>query len=339
MKNCLVLFCVLLSLWIASLAPARAETIVLAVPGPGNLAFLPVYLAKAINADLEEGLELKLRFFNGGPLAMRDLMTNNSDFAAVGLTAIAEARADRLPVFAIGQLGQSAMFVFLLRADLKNQVKTIAQLKGRRVGTPVGTSTQRPMGQMVAEHLLKNAGLKPGDVQFVSTGLNRKSQSAALSSATVDAIMGDEPFASEMAATGEAVILADLYPPLQSRKLLGGTIVRAALATREEIYERHPETVIKIMRMFDRTLQWMSAHSAQETADILADQPGFIPRQRKMLTDIMQRSHGMYPDRIAWDADAVAATEQFFRINSSDPVSARLSFADFIRNTPGNYLD
>jgi NitT/TauT family transport system substrate-binding protein len=244
-----------------------------------------------------------------------------------------------LPVFAIGQLGQSAMFVFLLRADLKDQVRTIAQLKGRRVGTPVGTSTQRPMGQMVAEHLLGHAGLKPGDVQFVSTGLNRKSQSAALSSGTVDAIMGDEPFASEMVAKGEAVILADMYPTVQSRELLGGAIVRAALATRENIYERHPETVKKILRMFDRTLQWMSAHSARETADILSDQPGFTPRQRKMLTDILQRSHGMYPSRIAWDAHAVATTEQFFRINSTDPASAQLSFADFIRNTPGTVPD
>ncbi len=336
MKRSIGFFSVLLTLWMILLAPARGETIVLAVPGPGNLAFLPVYLAKAIAADQAEGLELKLRFFNGGPLAIRDLATNNSDFAAVGLTAIAEARADRLPVFAIGQLGQSAMFVFLLRADLKDQVKTIAQLKGRRVGTPVGTSSQRPMGQVIAEHLLENAGLRPGDVQFVPTGLNRKSQSAAFSSATVDAIMGDEPFASEMVAKGQAVILADMYPTMQSRELLGGTIVRAALATREDIYEQHPDTVKKIMRMFDRTLQWMSVHSAQETASILEGQPGFTSQQRNTLSDILQRSHGMYPINSTWDTQAVAKTEQFFRKNSTDSAASRLSFADFIRNVPGD---
>jgi hypothetical protein len=41
--------------------PANADTVVLAVPDPGNLAFLPAYLANATGADLEEGVELKLR--------------------------------------------------------------------------------------------------------------------------------------------------------------------------------------------------------------------------------------------------------------------------------------
>ena len=69
---------------------------------------------------------------------------------------------------------------------------------------------------------------------------------------------------------------------------------------------------------------------------MLADQPGFTLQQRKTLTDILQRSHGMYPSRIAWDTQALATTEQFFRINSTDPDSVRLSFADFVRDPHGN---
>ncbi|MGC2047840.1 MAG: hypothetical protein WA635_04435 [Gallionella sp.] len=41
----------LLVLWMTLFASAQAETIVLAVPGPGTLSYLPVYLAKAIAAD------------------------------------------------------------------------------------------------------------------------------------------------------------------------------------------------------------------------------------------------------------------------------------------------
>ena len=109
MKSGNVFFRVMLALWMTLSAAAQAETIVLAVPGPGSLAFLPVYLAKAIEADHEQGLELKLRYFNGGPLAMRDLMNNNSDFMVIGLPAIAEGRAHGMPVVAIGQLSQSAI--------------------------------------------------------------------------------------------------------------------------------------------------------------------------------------------------------------------------------------
>jgi len=330
----MTIFSVILALWMNLSAPAQAETIVLAVPGPGTLSFLPVQLAKAIEADHAEGLELKLRYFSGGPLAMRDLMNNNSDFLVTGLPAIAAGRANGMPVFAIGQLSQSAMYVFLLRAGLKDQVHSIAQLKGRRIGTSSGTTTQRSMGYMLTEYLIQRAGLKSSDVQFISTGQNREAQSAALTSATVDAIMGDEPFATELIAQGVAIRLADMYPPKQSRELLDGTVIRAALATREEVYARHPATVKKVMRMFDRTLQWLAHHSAQEAVDILAGQPGFDSAQNKLLADILQRNQGMFTDQIAWDAQAVATTENFFHRMAANPLESNLPFTDFIRNLP-----
>lgn len=322
-----------LALWMSLIAAAHAETIVLAVPGPGTLSYLPVYLAKAIAADQAEGIELKLRYFSGGPLAMRDLMSNNSDFLAIGLPAIAAARADGRPVFAIGQLSQTAMYVFLLRSDLKDKVHSIAQLKGRRIGTSSVTSKERSMGYMMTEYLIRRAGLESGDVQFISAGQSRESQSAALTSATVDAIMGDEPFASELVAQGVAVRLADLYAPKQSSELLGGPIVHAALATREDVYAQHPETVKKVQRMFDLALQWLSAHSAREVVDKLAGQPGFDAANGRRLVDILQRNQGMFPNRLAWDAQAVATTERFFHSMASNAKESDLSFADFVRST------
>lgn len=336
MKSRISFFSSLLVLWTALFASAQAETIVLAVPGPGTLSYLPVYLAKAIAADQAEGLELKLRYFNGGPLAMRDMMTNNSDFLAIGLPAIAAGRADDMPIVAIGQLSQSAMYVLLLRRNLKDQVHSIAQLKGRRIGTTSSTNTQRSMGHMMTEYLIQRAGLKSSEVQFISTGQNREVQSAALTSETVDATMGDEPFASELVAQGVAVRLADLYAPKQSSELLGGPIVHAALATREDVYAQRPETVEKVRRMFDRTLQWMSAHSTHEVVDKLASQPGFDSAKSKLLTDILQRNQGMFPSRISWDAQAVATTENFFHNMATSSNESNLSFADFIRNSPGN---
>jgi NitT/TauT family transport system substrate-binding protein len=323
-----------LALWMSLIAAAQAETIVMAVPGPGTLSYLPVYIAKVIAADQAEGIELKLRYFSGGPLAMRDMMNNNSDFLSIGLPAIAAARADDTPVVAIGQLSQSAMYVFLLRAGLKDQVHSIAQLKGKRIGTSSSTGAQRSMGQMMTEYLIQRAGLKSGDVQFISSGQNREAQSAALGSATVDALMGDEPFASELVAQGVAVRLADLYSPKKTSELLGGAIVHAALATRADVYAQHPETVKKIQHLFDLALQWLSTHSAREAVEKLAGQPGFETANSKQLIDILQRNQGMFPDRVAWDAQAVATTERFFHSTASNPKEAGLPFAEFVLSTP-----
>lgn len=334
MKKYFFLLGMLLLICATFSARLHAETVLLAVPGPGTLSYLPVYLAKAIAADQAEGLDLKLRYVSGGPIALRDLNENNSDFAAAGLAAIADARAGGMPVAAIGQLSQSAMYVFLLRSDLKNQVRTIAQLKGKRIGTASSTSVTRSMGHMMSEYLVQRAGLKSSDVQFVSVGQNRESQRASLSSGSVDAVMGDEPFSSELVAQGVAVRLADLYLPKNSRELLGGPVVHAALVSRDDVLVRHPDTVRKVMRMYDRTLQWMAQHTAQEIIDKLAEFPGFDPEKNKQLVPILQRNQGMFPSRISWDSEAVTTTERFFHSTARDAREKNLPFADFVHKLP-----
>jgi NitT/TauT family transport system substrate-binding protein len=336
MRNSVSNFYAVLALWMSLSAVTHAETIVLDVPGPGSLAYVPVYLAKAIEADQAEGAELKLRYFSGGPLAMRDMMSNNSEFMVIGLAAIASGRADGQHVFAIGQLSQSAMYVLLLRASLKDRVHTIAELKGKRIGTAAGTNAQRSMGNMMTEYLIKHSGLNSNDVQFIPTGQNRETQSAALSSATVDALMGDEPFASELVAQGVAVKLADLYAPKQSNELLGGPVVHAALATREDVYTKNPEIVKKVQRIFDRTRQWRSSHSAAEVVDKRAGQPGFDAINKTQVIEILQRNQGMFPNRLVWDAQAVATTERFFHSTAASPMESHLSFADFVRGRSGD---
>lgn len=331
MKNRCVLMSVIFTFWALFSAPAFGETVVLAVPGPGTLSYLPVYLAKAIAADQAEGLDLKLRYVAGGPLALRDLREKNCDFAAVGLPAIADARAAGIPVVAIGQLSQSAMYVFLLRSDLKNQIRSIAQLKGKRIGTTSSTSSSRSMGHMMTYYLIQKAGLKRSDVQFVSVGQSRDTQRAALTSGELDAIMGDEPFASELIDQGVAARLADLYLPKNSSELLGGPIVHAALASREDVLSQHPDTVKKLLRMYDLTLQWMAQHTAQEIIEKLANQPGFSPERSKILVAILQRNQGMYTNSTKWDSEAVAVTEKFFHDTASGPQEQNLSFADFVR--------
>jgi ABC-type nitrate/sulfonate/bicarbonate transport system substrate-binding protein len=122
---------------------------------------LAIQLAQAIGADHAEYIELKLCHFPGGPLAMRDLRDRNSDFAVVGQPAIASARADRMPVLAVGQLSQAAMVSLMLRHDLKDKIRTIAQLKGLRIGTDNSTRAARSTSQMLTEYLLAVLGSKP----------------------------------------------------------------------------------------------------------------------------------------------------------------------------------
>jgi len=293
--------------------------------------YLPVQLAAAIEADRAEGLELQLRFFSGGPLALRDLNNHNSDFSVVGLPAIASARADKMPLLSIGQLSQTAMVSLLVRRDLKNKVRNIKQLKGLRVGVNTSTRTARSTSQMLTEYLIKRADLNASDVEIIPAGQSREAQRSALLSKTVDGLMGDEPFASELVMQGEAALLVDLYDPQKSRTLLGGPFVHAALATRVDVANQFPETVERVQRMFNRSLQWLAKHSPEETLAKLSGQPGFDDGHRRSLLAVLQRNPKMFPEQIDWNPEALNTTEKFFNSMANDDAEANLHFSEFIR--------
>jgi ABC-type nitrate/sulfonate/bicarbonate transport system substrate-binding protein len=291
-----------------------------------------VQLAAAIGADRAEGLELQLRFFSGGPLALRDLNDHNSDFSVVGLPAIASARADKMAVLSIGQLSQAAMVSLIVRRDLKLKVHSIKQLKGLRVGVNTSTRTARSTSQMLTEYLIKRAGLNASDVDIIPAGQSREAQRSALLSKTVDALMGDEPFASELEMQGQAFVLIDLYNPQKSSALLGGPFVHAALATREDVASQFPETVRRVQRMFDHTLQWLAQHSPEETLAKLSSQPGFDEKHSRFLLAVLQRNPKMFPEQLDWNPEALNTTEKFFNSMSKEDAEANLNFNEFIRD-------
>jgi NitT/TauT family transport system substrate-binding protein len=308
------------------------ETIVMSVPGPGSLVYLPVQLAKAIGADQAEGFELKLRFFSGGPLALKDLNDNNSDFSVVGLPAVASARADQMHLLAIGQLSQSAMVTLLIRKELQGKIHNVAQLKGKRIGVNTSTRTARSTSQMLTEYVITRAGLKLSEVQIIPAGQNRESQRSALLSNTVDAVMGDEPFATEMLKSGEAAILVNLYNPEESKKLLGGTFIHASLVTREDVYAHYPNAVKKVQHMFDQTLGWIAKHSVSELVEKLSSQPGFDAANKDLLATVLKNNPGMYPDTCAWNAEAVSTTEKFVHSMAGNPEELKITFATFLKS-------
>ena len=198
----------LLSILIVSPVAAAPVNISIATAGPGNLSHLPVDLIKKIGADKDEGANLQIRYFGGGPLAFKDMLSKNVDFAVAGLPALAQLKAKGESVVSIASVNLVPTFTLMIRPELATQVRTIEDLKGRVVGINSASITNKSTSQMLAEFVLQRANISLNSVHFVPAGQSLEAQSSALESGAVDAIMGDEPFASSLQASGKAVILA-----------------------------------------------------------------------------------------------------------------------------------
>lgn len=294
-------------------APALAQpvAITLATAGPGNLSHLPVDLIKKIGADQAEGVNLTIRYFGGGPLAYKDMLERNSDFAVAGAPALAGLALKGEPVVSLAAVNRVPTFVLMVRHALKGKVKGLADLRGRVIGVNSSTTAAKSTSQLLAEYALRRAGIDPErEVNFLAVGQSLAEQQAALDSGAVDALMGDEPFASQLAAAGRAFVLLDFHDPATTRQYLGGLMLNAQLATRRDVLERSPLKAQKMTRVLQRSLRWIASHSPEQIAARLHPHDAAA---RLALVEVLRRNRGVYSPDGVFEREQIETAQAFFR--------------------------
>lgn len=300
-----------LTLALSSITSALAfEKIVISAPGPRNLSYLPIDLIPAIGADQEEGVSLQILHTGGGAVALNNLVTRNADFAVAGFPAAMSLSANGGDVIGIAPVDDAPLFVLMVRSGLKGKVKRIADLKGKVIGVNTSTKNSKTTSQQLLELLLKSGGVDPDFVHIVPAGQSWVEQSSLMISGAADAVMGDEPFASRLAAEGKVFFLANLADPKVSSRIRGANFLHATLATRSDMIKDSPRLVEKMVRMLVKSLRWIANHKPAEIVDKLKVTD---PEERASLLLAL----GKYPQAFSRDGKfstgQLKETELFFR--------------------------
>lgn len=310
--------------WVRAASPERVS---ISVPGPGNLLFLPITLASKLGADRAEGLELDIRYVGGGPIAFRDMLERNTDFSAGGLAALALQRISGKPVQCVAPLTRVPAYTLLVRADLRQRVKTVADLSGRVIGVKGQAPGGRSTTQLFTEFVLAQSGVAVQRVNYVPVGQSYDSQHAALGSGTVDAIMGDEPFATRMVRDKVAYALADYHELRTTRTLLGGLFLNGHIATRDDVVSQRPDLVGRVVASIRRTLVWMEQHSAAEMIATLALDDA---AERAALLEVLKLRKDIYSPDGRISSEQVASVQRFLRATELSPDSQRFELASMV---------
>ncbi len=321
-------FLLLLGLLPQLAAASGPMRIVVAMPGPDAAPYLPLQLISRINADREAGFILSTRYFGGGPLAVKDMVDQNSDFAGLGMPALAGIRLSNPNLVSIAALAQAPAYVLMARQDLKNRIRTLADLRWRSIGTHSGGKQGKSTARQIAEYLLMRNGVGINDVNFVHAGQNLADYSAALQSGQVDAIVVNEPAATLLEKHKLAWRLADLHDPAVAKKHLGGRFLYTQLATTTETLRDQPDKVRLLNTALRETLRWMATHSAREIVAYLQ----LSDEEEKLALEKFLAAHkGIYSPDGAFSEEAVHNSEAFFHaVSGDDPAAAQLRYADFI---------
>lgn len=317
--------CFILILIFCAISPSFASEaltqIKVSSPGPRNLSYLPLDLIGKIGADRAEGAEVQIQYVGGGAMGLQNLLLKNADFAAAGVPAMLSQQANGEKIILLAAIDDLPVFVLMVRADLKTQIRRIADLKGRLIGVNSSSMTSKTTSQQLIELLLKSEGVQLDMVRFVKAGQSWKDQSSTLRAGTVDAVMGDEPFASRLLTANEVFFLANLADPDTSKKIPGAGFLHAALATRPEILDREPNKAKKMVAILQRTLHWMATHTPEQIVGVLAIQD---PQERKSLLESLRTYHRIYSPDGRLSTKQLKETEHFFH-NTNDTNQAATS--------------
>jgi NitT/TauT family transport system substrate-binding protein len=309
-----------LALFATGAGAADLPRIVVSVPGPRNISYLPIDLIGKIGADRAAGVSIHLLHTGGGGVALNHLVTRNTDFAVAGLPAAMSLRANGGDVVCIAPVNDRPMFVLMVRAGLRRQVHRIADLRGRVIGVNTGTRDSKTTSQQLLELLLASDGVTPDSVRIVPAGQSWEAQSSLLLTGAADAVMGDEPYASRLRADKKVFFLATLADPALTETVPGAGFLHAALETRSDVIDREPWKVKAMVAMLQATLHWMAEHSPEEIVAALGVRD---PQERAALLAALRSYPAAYSRDGRFSTGQLRHTELFFEASGGGGAGGR----------------
>ena len=160
------------------LMKVRVASVPAIIEAPTHIAYHNKYFE-------QEGLDVSLKINPDGKTSLEQLLNGEADIITVTGTPVVYSSLKGNEFYILANVDHSKIHFIVARRD--RGIKSIADLKGRKVAVMLGTS-----GQFFMDSLLALNNLKPTDLEVVN--LNAPAQLKSFVNGEVDAIFGWVPF-------------------------------------------------------------------------------------------------------------------------------------------------
>lgn len=232
-----------------------------------------------------KGSAIKWVFSQGSNNSLEFLNSGSSDFASTSGISALVSRANGYPVKTVYIFNTQEASALAVHKD--SPIRSVAELKGKKVAATKGTD---PFFFLL--RTLHANGLKKNDVEIVH--LQHPEGRIALDKKLVDAWAGLDPhLAAAELDSGARLIYRN--PTFSSFGFLNTT---------DEFARRHPETLVRVLRVYERARLWILANP-EETAKLVAEESKqSVPVIRQQLS----RANFKQPVPAAIHIDSIRAT-------------------------------
>jgi len=219
-------------------------------------------------AFAEQGVEIQWNYFKGaGPVINEAFANGQVDLAYLGDLAAIIGKSNGLDTRLLSATARGVKHY--LGVVPGSGIKTLHDLKGKRVAIFRGTASQ-----LSFDAALASQGLSEKDLKVINLDFN--AAVAALAAKQIDASWGGSGLTA-LQARG----LAEL--PLNTKDLGGAGSVQAVLVGSGQFVDEHPEAVAKLLKAQEQAVQWLTQDSNKdayiELVSGLASYPPLILQQ------------------------------------------------------------
>ncbi|HYY55502.1 MAG TPA: ABC transporter substrate-binding protein [Candidatus Dormibacteraeota bacterium] len=252
---------------------------------------LPSLVAYAKDFFGEQNIEVT-DFVLGTSATLRNAMiAKEYDFGLFAFVHDPLARLAGSPWKAVLSTHDREIFSLIIRSQLKDSIKSVADLRGKNVGVTSPGSGSWAMANVY----LKKVGLTPDkDVSLVNLGGDPAAIYTALQTGKVDAILSWEPVTSRVLETGVGAPLVAIYQPGTEKEWLGSEKALAlALMTREDVIQSKRDLVQRMVKAHQDALSFIAKTDAGAIADLILGNPKtaeqFAGIDRSLLARLIDR--------------------------------------------------
>ncbi|UHD46994.1 ABC transporter substrate-binding protein [Aureimonas altamirensis] len=275
----------------ASATPEKAS-LALGVGGKPLLYYLPLTIAERRGFFEEEGLTVSINDFGGGAKSLQALVGGSVDVVTGAYEHTIRMQDKGQDIKAVCELGRFPGICIGIRKDLAEEVKSIADLKGRAMGvTAPGSSTA-----LLLQYALVKNGLTANDVSIIGIG-GGASGVAAVKRGEIAGLSHLDPVIARLEADGDIEILLDTRTEEGTRALFGGTNPAATVYLQQSFINANPVTTQRIVNAFVKSLHWLRDASPDDVADTVPED--YLFGDREFYKTAFENSRAMYsPDGI-----------------------------------------
>ena len=254
------------ALAVAQTADLEKPNLTIGVGGKPLLYYLPLTLAERLGYFKDEGLAVEINDFGGGAKSLQALIGGSIDAVAGAYEHTIRMQEKKQDIRAVIDLGRYPGIVVGVRKDKADQIKTIQDLKGAKIGvTAPGSSTN-----ILVQYIFAKNGMKTDDASYIGVG-GGASAVAAMQKGEIDAISHLDPVISKLEDLGLIDIMVDTRTTKGTEDLFGGMNPAAVVYLKQSFIEENPKTVQALTNVFYRTLKWLEKATPEQVADAVPE--------------------------------------------------------------------